>query len=105
MDFDPERIARSPFAIGAVGALITALKFTPGASWLERSVNVLAGAASAGFVSPPLVEWLHHNPPEGYISGAAFVVGLVGMSLVAAAMEWLKSGKLGEVISSWTVRR
>lgn len=105
MEFDPDRIARSPFTAGLVGSLITALKFTTGGTWWERAINVLAGWAAAGFVTPPLVEWLHHSPPEGYVSGAAFLVGLLGMSLVAAAIDWLKSGKLGETISSWTVRR
>lgn len=105
MDIDPERIARSPFTIGAIGALITAIKFTPGASWPERIFNVLAGAVAAGVLTPALVEWVHHSPPEGYINAAAFVVGLLGMSLIASAIDWLRSGKLGEAISSWTVRR
>lgn len=105
MEIDPDKIARSPFLIGALGALITALRFTPGASWPERIINVLSGAVIAGFVTPALVEWVHHNPPEGYINAAAFVVGLLGMSLIAAAIDWLRSGKLGEAISSWTVRR
>ena len=37
MDFDPDRIVRSPFTVGAIGALITAVKFTPGATWRERA--------------------------------------------------------------------
>jgi hypothetical protein len=40
MDFDPDHIVRSPFSVGAVGALITAVKFTPSASWAERAFNV-----------------------------------------------------------------
>ncbi len=104
MDIDPERIARSPFTIGAIGALVTALKFTPGATWKEKVVNTLAGMLIAGFTTPVLIEWLHMTS-TGYANGAAFVVGLLGMSLVAAAIDWLKSGKLGETISSWTVRR
>lgn len=51
MGFDIERIARSPFTVGAVGALITAVKFTPGASWGERAFNVLAGSSSLGITS------------------------------------------------------
>jgi hypothetical protein len=30
---------------------------------------------------------------------------MFGMSLAAAVMDWLRSGKLGEAISSWTVRK
>lgn len=104
MDFDPDRIARSPFTVGALGSLVTALKFTPGATWVERIINVVAGSLIAGFTTPPLVEWLRMTS-AGYVNGAAFVVGLLGMSLAAALMDWLKSGKLGEAISSWTTRR
>lgn len=71
MDFDFERIARSPFTVGAVGALITAVKFTPGASWGERTFNVLAGSAAAGFITPALVEWLNIKS-AAYASGAKF---------------------------------
>lgn len=102
VDFDIDR-AR-PFLIGAIGALITALKFTPGATWIERAVNVVAGSLIAGFTTPALIEWLHMTS-SGYTNGAAFVVGLLGMSLVAAALDWLKSGKLGEILSSWGTRR
>lgn len=79
MDIDLERIARSPFTVGAVGALITAVKFTPGASLLEQSFNVVAGSAAAGFITPALVEWLHMTSPA-YSSGAAFLFGLVGLA-------------------------
>ena len=56
MEFDPERLARSPFFVGAVDALITAVKFTPGASLVERSFNVLVGSAAAGFITPALTK-------------------------------------------------
>lgn len=104
MDFDPERIARSPFVVGLIGSLVTAVKFTPGASWKEKVVNTLAGMLVAGYTTPVLIEWLHMTS-TGYANGAAFVVGLLGMSLVAAAIDWLKSGKLGEIVSSWGVKR
>ena len=104
MDIDPEKIISSPFAIGGAGALVAALKFTPGATWTERGVNVVAGSLAAGFITPALVQWLSMASP-GYMNGAAFIVGLLGMSLVAAVLDWLKSGKLGESISSWTTRR
>lgn len=42
MDLEPDRLVRSPFTVGAIGALITAVKFTPGASWKERAFNAAA---------------------------------------------------------------
>ena len=104
MDIDPERIARSPFLIGAVGALVTAIKFTPGASWPERGFNIVAGALCAGFITPALVEWLHMSS-NNYVSGAAFVVRLLGMSFAAAILDGIKSLKVADIISGWISRR
>lgn len=104
MDLDPDRIARSPFTAGAIGALITAVKFTPGANWAERGFNVLAGSAAAGFVTPALVEWLKMTS-QSYISGAAFVLGLVFMSLAAAALQAIKDTPLGQIATGWLSRR
>lgn len=104
MDLDPEKIATSPFTVGAVGALITALKFTPGATWPERVVNVVAGSAAAGFTTPALIEWLNMKSPA-YTSGAAFLFGLVGMSLAAAVLQGIKDTPLGQIITGWLSRR
>ena len=104
MDFDPERFARNPFSIGALDALITAVKFTPGASWGERAVNVLAGSLAAGFITPALVEWLGMKSPA-YSSGAAFLFGLVGMSLAAALLQAIKDTPFGQILAGWLTRR
>lgn len=103
MDFDPDRLARSPFLVGAIGALITAVKFTPGACWAERGFNVIAGAAAAGYISPALVDWLGMNSPS-YLSGAAFLVGMVGMSLASAMLQAIKETPFGAILASWLSR-
>lgn len=103
MDIDPERLARNPFAIGAVGALITAVRFTPGASLIERAFNVVAGAAAAGYISPALVEWLGMKSPS-YLGGAAFLVGMVGMSLAAALLQVIKDTPFGTILAGWLSR-
>lgn len=104
IDFDLERFLRSPFVTGAVGAIITAVKFTPGAGWKERVFNVAAGSATAGFVAPALVEWLNLTSPS-FASGAAFVLGLVGMSLAAAALQAIKDTPLGQIVTGWLSRK
>lgn len=104
MDFDPEHIAKSPFTIGAAGALVTAAKFTPGASWLERAVNVVAGSLAAGFITPALTEYLRMTS-AAYIGGAAFFVGLLGMSLVAAFFQTVRDVHWAEIVASWISRR
>lgn len=104
MDFDLERITRSPFTVGLIGALITAVKFTPGASFGERAFNVLAGSAAAGFITPALVEWLNMKS-TAYVSGAAFLFGLVGMSLAAALLQGIKDTPIGQILTSWLSRK
>lgn len=104
MELDPERMARSPFVVGAIGALITAIRFTPGVSWLERIFNTVAGAAAAGYISPALVEWLGMTSPN-YLSGAAFLIGMVGMSLAAAVLTGIKDTPFGTILTGWLSRK
>lgn len=100
---DLERLVRSPFVTGALGGLVTALRFMPGASWGERAVNVGAGSLTAGYLSPALIQFLQLE--SGYAYGAAFVVGMLGLSVVAALLQGLKELKLAEIISGWLSRR
>ena len=108
MDIDPESIVHSPFAVGALGALLTALKFTTGENRTERfinaAINVAGGTAVAGFITPPLMEWLHRPMPI-YISAAAFLLGLMGMSLVAALVQAVKDTPFGQILTGWLTRR
>lgn len=104
MDFDPERIASSPFVPGALGALVTALKFTPGATWPERVVNVVAGSLVAGYVAPPLLEYLRVASPSA-MGGAAFMLGLLSMSIVAAVLSAVRETKWAEIVTSWLARK
>lgn len=103
MDFDPERIASSPFVPGALGALVTALKFTPGASWPERAVNVVAGSLVAGYVAPPLLEYFKVTSPSA-TGGASFMLGLLSMSIVAAVLSAVRETKWAEIVTGWLAR-
>lgn len=104
MDLNPEAIAKSPFTIGALGALVTAAKFTPGASWWERGINVVGGSLAAGFVTPALTEYLKMTS-HAYIGGASFFVGLLGMSLVAAFFQMVRDVQWAQIVSGWIARR
>jgi hypothetical protein len=95
---------RSPFAIGALGALVTAVKFTPGASWPERAFNVAAGSLFAGFLTPAMIDWLGMRNAS-YMSGAAFLFGLLGMSLASAVLSGIKDTPVGQIITGWVSRK
>lgn len=99
-----EKISRSSFVASAAGALVSALKFTPGAGWRERMVNAFAGCVAAGYVTPALLAWLGMKSPE-YVSMASFMMGLVGMSLAAALMQGIKDAPVGQIIASWLTRK
>lgn len=101
MDIDPERIARSPFLIGALGAL--AMRGAPGETWPTRAFNVLCGGLIAGFVSPGVAEWFSLTSPA-MLGAMAFASGLFGMNFVAAAVALIKQLQLSDVLP-WTRRK
>lgn len=102
VDLDPEKIVRSPFLIGAVGALV-ALRGAPGETWPTRIFNVLCGGLIAGFVSPAVAEWFSLTSPA--MQGAmAFASGLFGMNFVATAVAWIKQIQLSDVLP-WVRRK
>lgn len=99
-----EDVVKSPFAVGAVGAAVAALKATPGASVWEKSINVFSGAVLSGFLTPPLTDYLRMTA-ESYRNGAAFMLGLLSMSLVAAVLGAMKDTKWSDILGSWLSRR
>lgn len=103
MDFEPHKMAANPLVAGLAGAFV-GLRFAPGASWLERSANVAAGAVCSGFVAPAASEMLKLSSPSmtGFM---AFVIGMFGMSLASAVMQGLRDVKVGEIVTGWISRR
>lgn len=96
MDFDHEKLWRSPFLIGALGALV-ALRGTPGDTWPTRAINVISGALIAGFVGPALCEFFSLTSPA--MQGAmVFASGLFGMNFVAMVVGWTKTLQLSDFI-------
>jgi len=89
---DPESFARSPWIAGAMGAIV-ALHGVPGASWVERLFNVVAGVLIAGYVSPAVAEYFGLNSVSMQ-SAAAFVCGLFGLNIIAAMVQWVRTADL-----------
>jgi hypothetical protein len=81
---DVEKVASSPFVVGALGALVVVLRGVPGDTWLQKGANVTCGALVAGYFSPAFAEWVPLHTPA--MQGAcAFFFGLFGVNFVAAA--------------------
>lgn len=105
MDFDPESLAKSPFVIGGLGAVVGALNFAaPGATRVEKAINAVSGLLTAGYLTPPLCAYLRMTSPE-YVGGASFVLGVLSMSLVDAAVRTVRDTRWGDIAASWFTRR
>lgn len=102
MDIDPERIAKSPFLIGALGAVV-AMRSAPGESWQSRLFNVLSGALLAGFGAPAMAEYFSLSSPAMH-GAMSFAVGLFGMNFVSAAGVWIKQLQIADVLP-WVRRK
>ena len=96
LNFDFDKLLSSPFVVGAAGAFV-ALKGCPGKTWLERAFNLCCGMLIAGFLSSSLAAWLGLKTVETQLS-VAFLTGLFGMNVVAAANVWISETKLADVI-------
>lgn len=86
---DPDALIRSPWLAGAMGALV-ALHGVPGATWVERAFNIVAGLLIAGYVSPALAEYLGLQS-LAMQSASAFLCGLFGLNLVAGIVAAVRA--------------
>ena len=69
---------------GFLGAVVS-LKFIDNLNWWQRVTTVLGGMISAAYVAPLIIVTFNLTPKvEGAVS---FLVGLFGMSIVAAAIK------------------
>ena len=106
MNIDPDQIgkaaesaARSPFVAGLFGALVTALRGMPGATWGEKAAHTASGAFMAGFVGPGAADWFGLSG-QNLMSAGAFLLGMFGLNASAAVWDYLKGAKLTDWLPS-----
>ena len=100
MNIDPqaaEEVVKSPWLAGALGALVAMGRAVPGTTIFQRVVGVGTGALLSGFFSPALSEYFGMTTPE-MKSAMSFAVGLFGLNLMAAALDWTKTVKVSDYI-------
>lgn len=102
MDIDPHRIIAHPVTAGFLGAL-AGTRIAPGLTWFERIVNIVAGAACAGYLAPAAAELFNLTSPV-MRGGLGFFVGMFGMSIAAAGLEAIRTLALAEIIRGWLKR-
>lgn len=110
MSIDPEHIsktaegvARSPFLAGFLGALVTALRGMPGASWAEKSAHSVSGAFMAGFLGPGIAEWFALTT-QSLMGAIAFLVGMFGLNASAGIWAYLKTARVTDWLP-WVKRK
>lgn len=96
MDLDPDRIIRSPWAAGAVGAMV-ALRGAPGETWAGRLFHVACGLAIAGYLTDAVAQYFGLES-SAMQSGAAFLLGMFGMNLAAAVTTAIRETRLSDVL-------
>lgn len=84
-----------PESAGFFGAVL-GLFNAPGSTWRERTFNLFAGIGAAWFVAPWATELFSVETRNGKMC-LAFLVGVVGMNLVAKVIDQVKQMKLQEL--------
>ena len=99
LDIDPSAAAKHPWLAGLAGSVI-ALRFAPGAGWLERVGNVVAGTACAAYLAPWGAEWFGATSPSS-LAALSFGIGMFGLSVAAAVMQAIREVKWADLITGW----
>jgi hypothetical protein len=100
MSFDPnvaEDIVKGPWFAGALGAIVAMGRAVPGMTWTQRLIAVISGALLSGFMSPALSEYFGMNTDE-MKSAMSFAVGLFGLNLMSAILDWTRTVKVQDYI-------
>lgn len=97
MPLDPDQLgrtaddlARSPFTAGLLGAVVTALRGMPGATWGERASHAIAGTFMGGTLAPGVAEWFGLTSPS-MLGATASLIGMFGLNASAGVWAYLKT--------------
>lgn len=85
-----------PEITGLVGSVLGVLN-TPGSGWRERLFNFGAGLGAAWFLAPAIEDYFNLTSNNARMA-VAFVVGLVGMNLLAKIIDYIKNTPLASII-------
>lgn len=92
-----------PEVTGLIGSMLGVLN-TPGAGWRQRVFNFGAGLGAAWFLAPAIEDYFNLNSTNARMA-VAFVVGLVGMNLLAKVIDYVKNTPLAGLFKLKTPAR
>lgn len=100
-DLDPHTIITHPASWGLIGSLI-ALRWAPGATWLQRASNV-ASAVSLTYVgAPALAEQLQLTAVQ--IAFAGLALGMFGLNVADAIIQGIRGTDLARAANALLAR-
>lgn len=79
---------KGALATGFIGSVLS-FRFVNQLGTFGRAATFFGGALLAGFLAPLMVDWF--GLKENYIGGVGFVVGALGMSVLAATLQAIKN--------------
>lgn len=97
-DWVNENVVRPEFS-GPAGALLGLLN-APGKTMRERAFNLGAGLSVAVFLSP-VVDSYFNVTTRNQQTAVAFVIGLLGMNLVAKAIDYVRQTSVSDILSTF----
>jgi hypothetical protein len=87
-----------PETTGLIGSALGVVN-APGAGWRERLFNFGSGLGAAWFLAPAIEDYFELSSRNQRMA-VAFVIGLVGMNLVAKVIEHVKKTPLFALLSA-----
>lgn len=72
---------KAPVIAGFIGAILS-LYFIKDLTRTKAAVAVFGGAACAAYLAPVLIAWFGLQGSEEAESGAAFLIGILGMNII-----------------------
>lgn len=87
-----------PETTGLIGSVLGFVN-APGQNWRERLFNFGSGLGAAWFLAPAVEDYFELSSRNQRMA-VAFVIGLVGMNLVAKVIEHVKKTPLFSLLSA-----
>lgn len=81
-------IKKAALIAGIIGGWLS-LRFFEGLTRSGKWMTVVGGAAAANYLTAPIIAYFNLGPGS-YEGGVGFAVGLFGMSLAAALIQFLR---------------
>lgn len=82
----------SPIFTGFAGALASVLFAKEKLSFWRRLAHIIVGSLVASYIAPAVIDWMGIENERVQLS-FTFIVGVIGVGIIAALINWLQEFK------------